>query len=284
MAKGPIVTDAIKVLIAKVYRDHRSKWKAPKVRNEVSYILHKDNPKLPKKFPSLSAVQKVLATLRQPIPPNPLDNPWHLGLLREYPHISAEAVRHIDEVQRAMRSFFQNVPVNPDAYHITVRQALWVARLYDIAREHVETNEPRERFKNTAPDDPHVLLLVAFHYADYELLCDLANISCDTSELDSALSHGLQQFYDFVSKQNAQSLRKRYIIPVNEIYEEGHKQPHKMNENRNFVFDPDCPVCKDREFSGSWHKLRMSVSERQRAKLLSKNDKKGKPKKEGGTK
>ncbi|MDP2729038.1 MAG: hypothetical protein Q8O55_00935 [Dehalococcoidales bacterium] len=198
-----------------------------------------------------------------------LDRPWHLGLLRDHPHLSAEAVRHILEVQGVLRGYFENVPMSPediDKINLTLRQALWVARLYDVVWKHITTDEFFKNFKNLDPDNPRVLFSVACKYADYDLICDLSKTPCDTSELDAALSHGVQQFYDFVSKQNTQSLRERHFIPD----PEGHKLPHKIDwEAGRFVFDPDCPLCKSQADSGSWFKLRMEI-ERKRAKKKAK--------------
>ena len=203
-AKAPALQANIRSIMENAFRreaeDQGHDWTEEFIRKTVDGLL-----------PGLSAIQKFVRPFNRKLgEPAPLDNPWHLGLLREYPQVSAEAAQHINKVQQALT--VSVLPVNPDSYHITVRQALWVARLYDIVRKHVETDEPGERFKNTDPHYPSVLLSVAFHYANYELLCDLSSIPCDTLELDDAFSHGLQQFYDFVAKQNAQPLREGEII------------------------------------------------------------------------
>ena len=277
--KKPRIKKTIKGLILKYHQEGLS---GPDIKRE----LHE---RYGKAIPSLRSIQQIVHDYDNPKTLEEkrareqfesLDRPWHLGLLRDYPYISAEALRHMLEAQMAMRSYFENLPVNPDDHRITVRQALWAARLYDIVRKHVETDEFFNGFpKKVDPNDPHVLFTVAAAYADYELLCDLAEIPCDTAELDSALSHSIEQFYDFVNKQNTQSLKEKYIIPINKMHEDGHKQPHKM-EHWNFVFDPNCPICKEHERSGKWHDLRIEVTrkgvfERQRVKMLTESTKKG---------
>jgi len=121
MAKGPIVTDAVQAIIASVYQKH-PKWKASMVRNEVSDILRKDNPKLPSGWPSLSIVQKVLAPVRKKMkerPVDPQDKPWSMATLDQYP-ISHEALPAVIEAWKHR------------AYTLTIREAKWVARFSAI--------------------------------------------------------------------------------------------------------------------------------------------------------
>lgn len=124
MAKGPIVTTEVEAFIASVYQKHL-KWKAKEVHNEVSHILHKQDSKLPHGWPSLSTVQKVLATVRKNMketPVDPQDNPWSMGTLDQYP-IPPEA---IPVVLRVWKFRFENNA------SFMIRDAKWVARLSGV--------------------------------------------------------------------------------------------------------------------------------------------------------
>jgi hypothetical protein len=124
MAKGPIV----EAIIAAVYQKH-PKWKAPEVRNEVSHLLRKDNPQIPSGWPSLSSVQKVLATVRKnmrEIPLDPRDKPWSTASMAQYP-IPAEALPSILELWVWTRENLNS--------KLTIRQAQWAARFYTVAKD-----------------------------------------------------------------------------------------------------------------------------------------------------
>lgn len=123
MAKGPIVTPEVEALIASIYKKNQ-KWKAPKIHKWVKIILHKDNPKLPKEWPSLSKVQKVLATVRKANTPDPEDRPWSMATLDDYP-ISPEAIPAVLEVWKSRIEQKQG---------FTIREAKWAARLSAIPR------------------------------------------------------------------------------------------------------------------------------------------------------
>jgi len=63
-------------------------------------MLHKDNPELPPDWPSLSAVQKVLAIVRKKekeLPNDPQEKPWSTAMLEDYP-ISPEATASVLKV------------------------------------------------------------------------------------------------------------------------------------------------------------------------------------------
>ncbi|MFC1955485.1 hypothetical protein ACFLWZ_02985 [Chloroflexota bacterium] len=127
MAKGPLVTPQVEFAIATIYKKH-PKWKAPMVRNEVDYILHKRDPKLPPKWPSLSTIQKILATLRnKESEDSPLDKPWSVASLVKYP-IPAEALPSILQL-------WVWVHENAAFVEFTIRWALWAARFYAITKD-----------------------------------------------------------------------------------------------------------------------------------------------------
>ena len=124
MAKGPVVTPEVEALIASVYQKHR-KWKAPTVRNEVESILRKKDRTLPKGWPSLSKVQKVLATVRQNLAsPSPEDEPWSISTLKDDSPIPPEALPTILRLWIFRRENF--------GHDLTIREAKWAGRLYAI--------------------------------------------------------------------------------------------------------------------------------------------------------
>lgn len=128
MAKGPIVTNEIESFIARVYDEHRT-WNAKQVQREVSYLLHKENPQLPKGWPGLSAVQKVLAKVRKgerELPVDPQDEPWSMASLETYP-ILPEALSHVLQLWQIFNLDF--------GMTFTIRDAKWTARLYHLLKE-----------------------------------------------------------------------------------------------------------------------------------------------------
>jgi hypothetical protein len=161
MAKGPIVTDAVEALIGAVYRKH-PKWKAPMVREEVSYLLRKDNPELPPSWPSLSTVQKVLATVRRKaneLPDDPEEKPWSMATLVDYP-ISPEAIPAVLKVWKFRTE-------KGDTF--TIHEAKWASRLWGLL------------------EDIEKLSAKARQYARTELLFKLIGRPFDSAELDRSL-------------------------------------------------------------------------------------------------
>lgn len=171
MAKGPPITDGVEAVIAAVYQKH-SKWKAPAVRNEVDCILHKGNPKLPPRWPSLSAVQKVLATVRKPHD-NPQDKPWSTATLDSYP-IPPEVLSVVLKVRKLCIEKGQG---------FSIREAKWVARLSAL-----EQDTERLSFK-------------ASRHARTELMFELIGRPFDSTELDRSLMGlpvGVSDFKSFL--------------------------------------------------------------------------------------
>ena len=161
MGKGPLITAGVEALISGVYQKY-PKWKAPEVCAEVIYMLRKDNPKLPSGWPSLSTVQKVLATVRRKVkelPNNPLDQPWGMGTLDEHP-ISSEAVPAVLSV---WKSCFEK------GVGFTIREAKWAARLSGLIA------------------DTEKLYITARRYARTELMFELIGNPFDSTTLDHSL-------------------------------------------------------------------------------------------------
>ena len=170
MAKGPIITEGVETLIARVYNEH-PKWKAPEVQAEVSYRLHKKNPNLPPGWPSLSSVQKVLATVRKKrkeIPEDPLHKPWSIGTLDKYP-IPADNLPSVLKVWKLQEEkAYKLRNTFPFDFPLTIREAKWVSRLCQMI-----------------PDDLEKLSLTATIYAEGEEISErLGHPYFDSTELD----------------------------------------------------------------------------------------------------
>lgn len=166
MAKGPFINDGIKRFIAEVYRNHPD-WRAKEVLAEV-YRLSNG------RAPGLSAIQKILKEMRDRQAQAPFDkklHTWHLGTLDEFP-MSAEAIRRIFEVQRLIRSPEQREVLPKGIMPLTIRQALWIARLHAVVKK--ASN----------------LWLISWAYSLYEETCELAETECDTYEFDTILLDG----------------------------------------------------------------------------------------------
>ena len=59
MAKGPEITDDIRMLVTKLHKEH-PKWTNEMIRNEVMSISHKRDPSLPKGWPSKFAIDRII--------------------------------------------------------------------------------------------------------------------------------------------------------------------------------------------------------------------------------
>jgi len=172
MAKGPIVTPEVEVLIASVHDKH-PKWKAPQIRNTVEGILRKKNPKLPKGWPSLSKVQKILAQVKRHLEePSREDMLWSLGTLNEYP-ISPEVIPYVLDVWKLRVARGET---------FTIREAKWVARLSGFQLQELIIT------KKWSLKSIKSLAFVAGGYARLELLIELLGLPvlCSTG-LDKLL-------------------------------------------------------------------------------------------------
>ncbi len=167
MAKGPLVTGEIEALIGTVYRNH-PKWKAPMVRNEVSRILRKENSKLSSTWPSLSTVQKVLATFRRKakeLPDDPQDKPWSMATL-DRPNIPPIPPEALPAVLNVWKLRIDSLEWN---FSFSIREAKWAARLSALI---TDTEELSTR---------------ASQYARTEILYQLLDRPFDSRGLDSLI-------------------------------------------------------------------------------------------------
>jgi len=168
MARGLIVTTEVEYIIASVYQKH-PKWKATEVRNEVSHILRKSNPKLPSGWPGLSTVQKVLAIVRKP-QVDPQSKPWSMATLNEYP-IPPDAIPSVLKVWEYLDYIVCEVGLDELAFDptLTIRGAKWAGRLAHVI------------------DDIEVLSFWASEYAFVEQTLQYLGKPFDSHVLDDEL-------------------------------------------------------------------------------------------------
>jgi len=130
MAKGTYLTDEVKQLIAKVYLEHPN-WGNKEIQKEVVEISHRMDKYLEPDWPGYSVVQKELAKIRakqKQIPPESLEieKPWCTSSLVKYP-IVPNALPSVLSIWLWMKEHENN--------WLTIREALWIARLYTITTD-----------------------------------------------------------------------------------------------------------------------------------------------------
>lgn len=160
MAKGPIITDETKMLIAQVHQEHPD-WYAKEVEAEVNKLLDS-------KGPGLSAIQKELTNIRRRYQGagGVQEKLWNLGLLSapNVPDLPADSIPVVLKVL-VRRVQMKSRP-------LTVREAKWIARLHYLV--------------------PNVdeLSLVARFYAAGERACEAAGVSFNTIDMDIGIIYG----------------------------------------------------------------------------------------------
>ena len=199
MAKGPKISNEVRRSIALVYLAH-SDWKAKEIQEEV-------NRRLGGNGPGLSAVQKVLTPMRDPerqkqLSETGLDEPWSLGSMGTKPEyeLPPEIIPIVLELKRARELSIKNtdpervasanrifrvreleklpgwvVKFHDGPQPFSVREAKWVARIRYVLPSEVTTEE---------------IGMWAHIYAEFEKGCELADVECDTTNLDIGLSIG----------------------------------------------------------------------------------------------
>ena len=129
MPQGPLITDEIKVLAAKLHKEH-PKWTNSMIRNEILQILHRADKSLPKDWPSKYSIDRIMPGIRErmrlsKLNPDPRDNPWTIQSMVKYP-IPPEALPSVLEVW-----FFAR---DNDKF-FNIRDAQWAARLYAAIKD-----------------------------------------------------------------------------------------------------------------------------------------------------
>ncbi len=186
--RRPKLTDDIKQWIVTHQQGRKKKLKATHMRADVRDFIEKELRKQNKErelpwteeliqsevkncLPGISAIQKFLNPVNKMLEekPSPLDKPWHLGLLtkiKEHPeyYISPGAIQSVLDALTSQKMLTRHKGV-------TIRQALWVSRLYTKVKQKDE------------------LWRIAWHYAFKERISEIADIDFDTTEYDHRLSN-----------------------------------------------------------------------------------------------
>lgn len=131
MAKGPEITDEVRMLIASLHKEH-PKWTNSMIRNEVSSIMRQRAPSLPKGWPSKFSIDRLMPGIRERVKhselePNPLDKPWTIQSMSKSEYrIPPEALPSVLEVWYW---------AHDENHALTIREAQWAARLYATFRD-----------------------------------------------------------------------------------------------------------------------------------------------------
>jgi len=144
MPIGPKISTHIKIKIADTYvqmRKQDSKVTAKEVKKAVQEELSKGNPNLPNDWPGLSAVQKVITEIRKgegerSPEQRELDKPWSVLDIAKHP-IPPEILPMV--LKAWAREVLKDDP-------LTIREVLWMARIYYIFRETKTKKKERHLF------------------------------------------------------------------------------------------------------------------------------------------
>lgn len=139
MPRGPLITEAVEILVASVYHKH-PKWTATRVQHRVRALLSKYDPDLPAGWPGLNSVQKILAVLRKSnreMKEHPLNKVWSVGVSAQH-GISPDAVPFVLKVwesweERGLAPRTGGLTLRP-----SVREAQWIGRLCHIMPDDIE--------------------------------------------------------------------------------------------------------------------------------------------------
>jgi len=169
MAKGLVVPEWVEKRIVSIHIKH-PKWKIKEIHNELLIELKKQDPSLPKNWPGISTVQKLLASVHKKEKEQPedlLSRPWSMGTLKIYP-LPPDTIPYVLEVWNLhykLRNF------KPPFIPFSIREAIWVSRLCYVIK-----------------DDIKKLSMMATIYAeDEEISENLGHTHLNTLELDSDL-------------------------------------------------------------------------------------------------
>jgi hypothetical protein len=118
MSIGPHIKPWMKAQAVVLREQHRH---AKEIRNEIRRLLELQDPETAtvyKNFPSVSAIEKLLASLSHG-EPLPQDRDWHMSSLDQFP-IESQAIGAVLDVWRHRTELGQP---------FTIREAKWAARL-----------------------------------------------------------------------------------------------------------------------------------------------------------
>jgi hypothetical protein len=159
---------------------------------------------------TLNAIQKHLEPLKKIYDSiKSLDAPWHLGLLQTDQFIptnlegstirvliTPEAIKIITEIQKKMeydndnksKTFDLTGPfMQPTIPRLTIRQALWISRLYKLWDQPLKAYDDGEEHTLTVLQQ---IYLWSLAYAEREIICKLNKIPFDTFAYDQFIRLG----------------------------------------------------------------------------------------------
>lgn len=202
MPKGQLVPPEVEKLIASVYEEHHGKWKAPRVRAEVEFILRKSGENIPNGFPSLSKVQKVLARVRAGLRnPSKLDEPWSIfsGVAAGI-EIPTDTLPFIVATWVYMKDAW--------GHQLTIREARWLSRLWGAIMVTEACLGPDASIDIKVENRERFLRLVCL-YAALERICELVGRPQSSADLDFTL-------WQLVRGQEARPELRKKILPGNQ--------------------------------------------------------------------
>jgi len=137
MPRGPVLTPEVERIIGDVYIKHPElRAKTQKFYEEVYRRVHEQVDWAEPNWPGLSVVKKRLSTLREkdrnrPPESTELDEIWSLCYLPKYP-IPAEALPLVMSIWDKCLVDLRTGEPHFEFWHLTVREALWIGRLYKV--------------------------------------------------------------------------------------------------------------------------------------------------------
>lgn len=139
MPKGPLITEAVGILIASVHHDN-PKWTAPGVQHRVRTLLGRYNQDLPPGWPGLNSVQKVLAVLRKNSrhkEEDPLNSVWSIGVSDQH-GIPPYAIPFVLKVRESWEESQPEAQTGQPGPRPSVREARWIGRLCHVIPDDIE--------------------------------------------------------------------------------------------------------------------------------------------------
>lgn len=147
-----------------------------------------------KRPPTLWAIQKQMLRTkeaRKRIAEKQIDIPWCLGAMATHPGISSEAVPYIFVAQSFSEQFSDSGPYKLPQPPVTIRQAIWISRLYGLMQ--VPSLRQFVNFRGKKLIDVAIFLYNWSRvYARKEILHELSSPEAplDTKELDASMRQG----------------------------------------------------------------------------------------------
>jgi len=162
---------------AAVVLEQNPHFKAPQILRQLKLAYGEE------KSPGLSAVQKEVPLIRErlkTIQESGIEELWNLGTLKDHP-LSAETVTAILKVQKWAEKRKIERAGRYERHGMTIRQAIWIGRLYDAVREFI------------GKDAEH-LWCVSYVYTMLQIISDISDTPLNTWEWDQALRKGDMAF------------------------------------------------------------------------------------------